>query len=278
MLDAFGESSPRGLLWTFVGDSRAYAVFAGASEIIAGLLLCFPRTATLGALTAAGVLPNVALLNLCYDVQLKSFSLHLLLIALFLLVPDLRRLVDFFILNRPAALADNTSPLMSRREKNGALALKTLPIGYVLISSANCAREAVRRRGSNAPRSALYGIYQVDEFVRNGQVVPPLTTDRWRWDKVIIDVADGPSTAFVVRAMDGSIRHYRLEYDPAHANIVITNRDDANGKQQLAWERQGEDRAVMKGKFRDDALIVKLSRIDRKLPLLTDGFRWISER
>jgi uncharacterized membrane protein YphA (DoxX/SURF4 family) len=278
MLTPFGDSSPRGLLWTFMGYSRAYSFFGGAIELLAGLLLCFPRTTTLGALSAAGVLFNVAMLNLCYDVQLKAFSLHLLLIAVFLLSADLRRLANVFILNRPAAPADMTSPLTSRWTKNAGLAMKTMLIGYVLISSAVYAREAVHRRGGDAPRPNLYGIFQVDEFVRNGQIVPPLATDRSRWANVIIDVSDGSSNAFLIRAMDGSMRRYGLEHDSARGTIAITNRDDANEKHLFAWERLDEGTAILRGNFWNDALTVRLRRIDRKLPLLADGLGWIRDQ
>jgi len=101
------------------------------------------------------------LLNLCYDVQLKSFSLHLLAIAFFILVPDLRRLANVFIFNRPVPPADAASPLTSRWTKTASLVLKTLLIGYVLISSAVYARSTVRRRGADTAMTSLYGIYQV---------------------------------------------------------------------------------------------------------------------
>jgi hypothetical protein len=140
MVTPFGESSPRGLLWTFMGYSRAYSVFAGASELLAGLLLCFRRTATLGALLAAGLLANVALINFGYDVQLKVFSLHQLFIAVLLLLPEVRRLADFFLLGKPVAAAEAVPA--SRL----GLALKTLLIGYALISSAIYAQAAVKRR------------------------------------------------------------------------------------------------------------------------------------
>jgi hypothetical protein len=230
-----------------MGYSRAYSFCAGAIEVLAGLLLCFRRTATLGALIACGVLSNVAMLNLCYDVQLKSFSLHLLLIAFVILVPDLRRLADLFILNRPTVPADLAALPAPRR---AGLLLKTLLIGYALISSAGFARAAVHLRGGDAARPALYGIYRVDGLVRNGQVVPPLSTDRSRWSN-------------------------RMDYDAARGAMAIVA---GNEKHLLSWERRDEEDAILKGSFLDDALVVRLHRIDRGLPLLTGGFKWISDR
>src|SRR5215203_675393 len=39
LIEPFGESSPMGLLWTFMGASSGYTIFAGAAEMLSGLLL-----------------------------------------------------------------------------------------------------------------------------------------------------------------------------------------------------------------------------------------------
>src|SRR5215470_3260707 len=50
LLEPYGEASPMGLLWTFIGASRGYEMFTGCAELIGGLLLILPRTTALGAL------------------------------------------------------------------------------------------------------------------------------------------------------------------------------------------------------------------------------------
>jgi hypothetical protein len=238
MVTPFGESSPRGLLWTFMGYSRAYSFFAGAGELLAALLLCFRRTATLGALLAAGILANVVLINFSYDVQLKIFSLHQLFIALFLLLPEIRRLADFFLLGKPVAAAEAVPA--SRL----GLALKTLLIGYALISSATYAQSAVKRR---SVRPALYGIYEVDE------------RSAGNWAKVIID---SPS-AFIIQAVDGSLRRYQMEGDAGR--LVVSS---ASERSELVWEHLPDEHAVVRGTFDGSPLVVKLHRVDRQVPLL----------
>jgi uncharacterized membrane protein YphA (DoxX/SURF4 family) len=51
-----GDLAPPQLLWTMMGFSRSYAVFTGVMEVVAATLLLFPRTTTLGALIASGLL------------------------------------------------------------------------------------------------------------------------------------------------------------------------------------------------------------------------------
>ena len=101
LLQPFGDASPMGLLWTFMGASESYNIFTGAGEILGGLLLTTRRTTLLGSLVCFGLMSHVAMLNFSYDVPVKLFSMHLLAMALFLMAPDLKRLARMFVLNRP---------------------------------------------------------------------------------------------------------------------------------------------------------------------------------
>src|SRR5271166_352434 len=113
LLQTYGDSSPMGLMWTFMGASPSYSFFGGAAEVLAGMLPVIPRLATLGALVSIGLMSNVLMLNLGYDVPVKLVSIHLLLMAGFLVAPDLRRLTRFFVLNRSVDPAP-TRPLFHR--------------------------------------------------------------------------------------------------------------------------------------------------------------------
>ena len=78
LLETYGDSSPMGLLWTFMGFSQGYTFFAGLAEMLGGVLMITRRTTLLGAMVSAGVLSNIVLLNFFYDVPVKQFSSHLL--------------------------------------------------------------------------------------------------------------------------------------------------------------------------------------------------------
>lgn len=93
LTSTYGESSPMGLLWTLMGLSRPYAIFGGALEVLGGVLLCFPAPAVLGGLVSAAVLANIVAMNFCYDVPVKLYSSHLLLMAVLIALPHARRLL-----------------------------------------------------------------------------------------------------------------------------------------------------------------------------------------
>ncbi|SFT88098.1 hypothetical protein SAMN04489724_2526 [Algoriphagus locisalis] len=122
----FGESSPMGLAWRFFGYSDTYKIFMGLSEITAGLLLLFRRTTVLGALISVAVTTNIVLVNFSFDVPVKLMSSHLLLFSLLILLPSIKVLLDFFILQKPTRLATPGIPWRTKTQRRLWLAGKVL--------------------------------------------------------------------------------------------------------------------------------------------------------
>jgi hypothetical protein len=131
----YAESSPMGLLWRFMGFSLEYTMFAGALESLAGVLLLFRRTTLLGALLTSAIMTNVVMLNFCYDVPVKLGSGHLLFSSIFLLLPEVPRLWQFFVMNRavPARLEPNL--FVSRWAKYSAWGAKLLIVSWMVYGA-----------------------------------------------------------------------------------------------------------------------------------------------
>jgi hypothetical protein len=133
LMETYGASSPMGLLWTFMGASAPYTCFTGLVEVTAGLLLLFRPTMLLGSLLSVGVTLNIVLLNFCYDVPVKLFSLHLLLMSVFLTIPYWPALWRFFVLHQPAEPKSVWIPPFTRRWlRNSATVLQVFVIVSVL--------------------------------------------------------------------------------------------------------------------------------------------------
>lgn len=66
-----GELEPWEVMWLFMGVSLPYTLIAGLAEIIGGVMLMWRRTSSFGALILLVVMGNVALVDLCYDVDMK---------------------------------------------------------------------------------------------------------------------------------------------------------------------------------------------------------------
>jgi hypothetical protein len=93
LLEPFGNFSPMGVLWSSIGAAAPYERFTGAAEVVGSMLLFVPATATLGAIVCFVDLVEVFTLNMTYDVPVKLFSFHLLLMAVVVLAPDVSRIV-----------------------------------------------------------------------------------------------------------------------------------------------------------------------------------------
>ena len=271
LVQPFGDASPMGLLWTFMGSSEPYAVFTGAAEMLGGILLFARRTAALGALVCVGVLVNVVMLNFSYDVPVKLFSSHLLALAVFLAAPEFRRLANVFLLNRTAEPAV-IRPLFERERLNrAALVLRMLFLAAVVGLSLY---QSYQTRRSLSQRSPLYGVWEVEEFSEGGELRPPLTTDQSRWRRVIFD----RPTVLAVQTMGEARQRFPLVLDAEQRTLSLTKRDDPNWKAVLNYEQPEPEQLTLAGDVDGRPVRAKLRRVDPSKFLLTSrGFHWINE-
>ncbi len=265
LIQPYGEFSPMGVLWSFMGVSVPYVIFSGICEVIGGALLLSRRTTLLGALVSAAVMVNVVALNLCYDVPVKLYSMHILMMAILLAVPDLKRLLDFFVRNRPVARADVDAFGFSRPWMHAGVGVaKVLFVGAVLYSQLTEGVQASRRLAT-LPRPPLHGLYDVESFERNGIA-------EWKpatWRKVVMR----SPKAIGVRTNDDTTVILNVNYDEAKSAITIDNRD------KLTWSRPDASHVLLEGSISGTPVRISLRTIDiDKMPLKSRGFHWITER
>jgi uncharacterized membrane protein YphA (DoxX/SURF4 family) len=282
LVHTYGESSPMGLLWTFMGYSEGYNLFAGGAEVLGGVLLFFRRTTTLGALVLVGVMANVVALNFFYDVPVKLFSSHLLLMVVFLLVPESRRLVELLVLNRPTQPRALERPFaLSRRVEWGLRGVKALFIGWLVYGVVDTRLESRRMWGADVPRPALYGLYQVESFTRDGQTLPPLLGDRTRWRTVAINSFN----RVTLWRMDDTVERFNLEDDAEKGTVTLKPIAGFPGLppvegpvRVLGYARPDPEHLVLQGNVEGASVEVRLKQVElSKFPLVHRGFHWIQE-
>jgi uncharacterized membrane protein YphA (DoxX/SURF4 family) len=272
MMNTYGNSSPMRLLWNFMGYSTGYNIFTGGAEVLGGLLLFFRRTTTLGALVVAAVMANVVMLNFCYDVPVKLYSLHWLLLAVLLLLPDLRRLADLLVLNRPTEAVTLRTPFQAQWLEKARVGGKALLIGSILFWYAKQALD-MRKMMSEAPgKLPFFGLYEVEGFVRNGAEVSPLITETTRWRTVAVNSRG----TFTIRLMDDTQKRYRPQQDPEKHEITFAT--GSADKASLTYAVPDPDHVVLTGTYMNDALSVRLRKVESPPFLLANrGFHWINE-
>jgi uncharacterized membrane protein YphA (DoxX/SURF4 family) len=249
----FGDKSPMGLMWSFMGHSRPYTVIAGAAECIGSVLLLWRRTATLGALVLAIVMTNVVAMNFCYDVPVKLWSLELLAACLAIVGPDARRMLAAALGH---AVRDLPPPPRGTAwtVRLGRGARLAMLIAFALQLRFGATFVADRDRSTE-----LDGAWDVAEMTSGGST---------RWARVMID--DGIAA---IRTTTEKRVYYQASVDPASHQLRLRA---ALRSGVLTYERRDPDRLVVRGAIGETWYDVTLVRAPPWL-LETRGFHWIQE-
>ena len=247
-----GDIFPNHLLWWTVGASPPFETATGLAEMLGGVLLLLPRTTLLGALISTANMLLVFLLNMCYDVPVKLPSLHLLVMAVILVAPDLRRLADVFVFNRRAERSP-LPPLFQRKWLDRAPHILLFLAGLYSIRS-GLELAAGRYERSHPPRPPFYGLWSVEGFARDGKEVP-LYTEPDRWRLVIIQRPG----SLGVEQMAGAWKTYKLDLDMDKKRMTL-----GKSEATFSFHQPEKDVLILDGQLDGRRMRAKL----RKVPLL----------
>jgi len=292
LVEPVGKLSPMGLAWTYMGYSRGFNYFTGFAEILTGLLLFNRKTAMLGAVTGLVVAINVMAINYCFDVPVKLLSTTLVVMCLFLIMKDSGRLINFFVRNRDTLSSNVTPHRFKAQWKNKALAIiKYTLIFYILCFGLMDVLAREKRRGASAPKPPLYGIYNVETFIKNKDTLKPLITDTTRWRRFMISRGGDAQ----VQMMNDSVINYSFIPEVKKRTVVAYNNADTINKFYLTYYLTKPGMAelknfkgvsktdtatylTIKGVWKKDSVEVWMRRLDPAgFPLLQRGFHWVSD-
>lgn len=272
--ETYGDSSPLGLAWTFLGFSPAYCWFMGLAEVLAGALLMGRRTATLGGLVAGGVMANVVMINLCFDVPVKLYSSLLLLLAAVVVAPDVRRLLAVLVWNQPAPPADLSAPVLGPKMRVVRVIAKVLFL--LMIPATFLVQQAqVGEVMTTAAKGPLSGLWEVESFSLDGTVRPHDPNDPLRWRQLFV----GESPHAIVRPMKGELQAFGLASDLAAKTLTLSERGQPPVEHVLRFEQPAPDVLELTGKVGQGTVAVRLRRVDLEhTELMSRGFHWVNER
>jgi uncharacterized membrane protein YphA (DoxX/SURF4 family) len=274
LLEPLGDYSLMGLLWATMGASRSYSIFAGCVQMLGGILLFVPRLTTLGALVGLVVFSNIFALNLSYDLPLKLSSFHVLLGCLLLVLPDARRLVNFFLLNRTVAPSPETGLFHQQRLNAGALFAQLALGGFLVCSDLYQTHDFEKRNFSVASRPPFYGIWTVDEFKLDGKVLPPLLTDETRWQRMVFQFPKEVG----IQSMNGSWTAHWVRRDMVKKTLTMENSNDPEKELEFTFLNPDSQSLILEGSDRKNEIRVKLHREgEKQFAVLGGGFHWIND-
>lgn len=267
-----GDLSPMGLLWTFMGYSPAYNFFTGLMEALGGFLLFFRRTRLLGALLSIAVMTNVVVLNFAYDVPVKLFSLHLLAMTIVLVLPDARRLINFFILNQRVE-QERLQPIYSKQTRVVYFLGKTALILFILTAYISQGLQMQKRYYNYFDNPPLFGIYDVETFILNGDTLTDGMNVQRRWKKIDIAMKNGA----IIEYMDGAKIFTGFRADTIKHTIKL---DEARASVDHNFIYEPNDNGMLLKGFlyqQDSVIAVLKKKPFNKFLLVSRGFHWVNE-
>jgi hypothetical protein len=278
LLEPYGNFSPMGVLWYSIGASFPYERIVGGAEVLAAVLLFVPFTVTLGGLVSLIDSLMIFSLNMTYDVPVKLFSLHLVLMSLLILAPDIPRLLNVFVMNTPAP--PSTQPSLGRRRRvvQAGIAAQILLGAFYVLGAYAGSVQSWRTFGGGAPKPPLYGIWVIDRMIIDGVERAPLVTDYGRWRRVVIQTANSVS----FWRMDDTQFQLPAQVDASAKTMTITSAQAQPVAPKtigsFALDRPAQDRLVFDGELNGQKIRMETHLFPReKFLLVSRGFNWIQE-
>jgi hypothetical protein len=276
-----------------LGAAPLYEKFLGVVEIIAGLLLFGRRTATLGAFLIIAFAGNVFLSNLAYEGGEHIYSLYLVVIAVFLIVFDARRIWSLISQNKPTAPNAFHPDFSQSWKRAGRIVIKSAFIFFFVVLYGFKTYAGYRENPHTVPvtegLSRAAGIYNVKEFVLNNDTLAYSQTDPVRWKDVVFEkwatisirsnrpvITDTVSTEIIARKDEDKLyesagstgRHYfHYNYDSEKQLIFLENKNTHYKGETLFFHvsRPDSNTILLSGMNEsNDSLKVTLQRLDKK--------------
>lgn len=163
---------------------------------------------------------------------------------------------------------------LGRTPKIRGASLVQIALGiYMLAMQADVNWVYWYREGGGAPKSALYGIWDVDQLSINGEARPAVLNDYdRRWRRVIFDAPD--SMAF--QRTDDSFAHYGAAIDEYKHTLALTMERSKKWRADFAFERPSPDELILDGEMDGYKIRMKLQLVNLDtFRLLNSGFRWV---
>lgn len=289
----YGDFTRWKLFSLSLGVVPHYELFLGLVEIIAGLLLFYRKTASVGALIVIFFTGNVFMSNLGYEGGEYVYSFYLIVLALFTLAYDAQRLANLFIWQRPAN-PNRFKIAFTGKEKYIRWALKGLVIFFFVVLYAFKTGYGYKHDPYQIPLSkglpGTSGIYDVSLFIINHDTIPYSQTDSARWQDVvfekwatlsirtntpvIIDSANVEKAGIkddIERTYESAGTNERSYYaykaDTANHVLTLLNKNPhyKNDSLVLNYQRSGSSQIILSGMNEHrDSIYVVLDKIDKK--------------
>jgi hypothetical protein len=283
--EPLGQTSPHMLLWTLFGLRPGFQATMGTVELIAGLLILYRRTALLGTLLTIFITCNIVLYDYFFEVGVKIYATHLLLMALVLAAPDLDSLLSYFWRHQPAPPQSTWTPAFTRRRsRTGVLILEwavlIMGLGY---RSYGQAKDRLSEADQIQNVEAFIGQWHVESAQLHGKPKPLLVSgpNAAAREATVSDLYIEPFGALNLRLSDYRIVDGDVHFDTARHSMTL-DLHVADHPVSYALERPDESHVVLTPQADDSGTQATLTLVriplPKRYPLIDEGSHLILNR
>lgn len=273
LLEPLGDKSKVDLFFNVVGLSPGYGIFTGICELAAALLILCRRTRALGCLLMAMLLVNVVAVNLFYNVTVKLLSMHLLLVALYLLVPYVPKLVRFFYRMEPVSLAEKQYTFSTPWKKYAMIALLLVPLwvsGYLILRGAELRRTDINRQQQK--------VFEVITFAKGNDTLSSLLTDTFRIKRVLFTAYYEHKYA-VVYDMNDKPTNYEYIRDTSAKKITLLGIAPDKSKAEFDYKELSQKQLKLDGMWLGQHIKMRLKEMNvDSLPIVKEKMIWVQRK
>ena len=193
--------------------------------------------------------------------------------ALILIAPYTGNLFDLLLRHRPLTPVEEPPIGRTPARRRRALIAQAVYGALIVLLAFSASMFAWSRSGAGAPKSPLFGIWNLEHMTIDGELRPPLVTDENRWRRVIMQTP----TAAVFQRMNDTFDRYSAEFDKDGKTLKITSADGKTSS-SLTYSRPASDSLALDGTLDGRLVHLELKQVDLNSFLLNSrGFHWIQE-
>ncbi|MBW1294211.1 DoxX family protein [Aquimarina litoralis] len=269
-----GDYNGMRYLWTFMSYSKFYTMSTGWVEVIGGILLLFRRFTFIGSTIVFIAMANVVLIDVGYDVRVKMFAIHLLIMTILLLSDDFKRIINFFILNKPTKpFLDQ--PLFKKNKKIGYSIKSAIILYFIISSTINFSKRIESQTVNRFP--SLTGYHEIEILVINGDTIQE--SNKSRWKNISINGSSYRPESLTITSVDKKKFYYSFEADTVKQTIHFHKFNDSiDNAYKLSYEKIDNNIVVFKGSYHQDSYWMKTKvKTLKDYRLTREGIRWITD-
>ena len=270
-----GDNNAMGFLWTFMSYSKFYTMSTGWIEFIGGVLLLFRRTTFIGAFILFISMVNVVLIDIGYDVRVKMFAIHLLIMTVLLLSSHFKSLINLFLLNKATEPIVEMPLFVDSRYVKVGYFLKGCILTYFVISCFFIYKERIHRQKANRYTS-MTRFHTIKSKLINGDTIA--VTDSSRWNTLSINGNKYRPEHLRIEKMDNSQERFSFTADTINRTIdFITNSDST--AYQFTYKDLGDGKFIFDGvSAKGDSIWFQTkSKSLNDYPLSANNIKWITD-